>query len=119
MSEYVQHITLCDRCRAGEQGEGLPFYPYVTLMDRETGNSNTVRMALHGVFWGGADLAMELGWKEFDYGHACPDCVTLEEEEANFNGAEGTVSGPLRESQLPGYEEDPPFDELMPKDETP
>jgi hypothetical protein len=116
MSEYVQHITLCDRCRAGEQGEGLPFYPYISLIDRDTGNSSIVRLALPGIFWGGADLAMELGWKEYDYGHACPDCVHLEEEEDAFNNGNGTVSGAIHESQLPGYEDDPPFDALMPKE---
>jgi len=102
MSEYVQHITLCDRCRAEEQGEKLPFFPYVTLIDKETGASNVVRLMFPGVFWGGADLAMTCGWQEFDYGHACPDCVRLEAEEDAFNNAEGTVSGAIRESQLPG-----------------
>ena len=106
MAEYVQHITLCDRCRAGEQGESLPFHPYVTLVDENTKQRNAVKLLFNGVFRGGFDLAMLFGWEERDYGHICPLCVSAEKEENDFNNEEGTISGALREDQLPGGSHD-------------
>jgi hypothetical protein len=102
MAEYVQHITLCDKCRAGEQGEGQLFFPFVKIIDRESGKSSNMLLVVPGVFRGAADLAFTMGWEERDYGHICPACIEEEREDENFNEAEGTVSGALYESHLFG-----------------
>jgi hypothetical protein len=102
MAEYVQHITICDKCRAGEQGEGLLFHPFVKLMDRESGKFSNVMVSVPGVFRGAFDLAATMGWDERDYGHICPRCIVEEQEEEEFNGTEGTVTGALYESHLFG-----------------
>ena len=102
MAEYVQHITLCDKCRAGEQGEGLLFHPFVKLMDRESGKFSNVMVSVPGVFRGAFDLAATMGWDERDYGHICPRCIVEEQEDENFNSAEGTVSGALYEKDIMG-----------------
>ncbi len=106
MSEYVQHITLCDRCRAGEQGEGQLFYPFIKLMDKDTGKTNNVMLKVRGVFRGAFDLAATMGWDERDYGHICPECVEEEAQEDAFNGAEGTVTGAIYDTQLPGADDE-------------
>jgi hypothetical protein len=102
MSEYVQHITICDKCRAGEQGEGLLFHPFIKLMDKDTHKSSNMLLVVQGVFRGAADLAFTMGWGERDYGHICPWCITEEKEDEEFNGAEGTVSGALYEKDIMG-----------------
>ena len=102
MAEYVQHITLCDKCRAGEQGEGQLFFPFIKLMDRDTGKSSNIMLVVQGVFRGAADLAFTMGWEERDYGHICPWCIKEEKEDEAFNGAEGTVSGALYEKDIMG-----------------
>jgi len=106
MSEYVQHITLCDKCRAGEQGEGLLFHPFIKLMDKDTGKFSNVMLMFPGVFRGAADLAFTMGWDERDYGHICPACIEEEQEDENFNGAEGTVTGALYEKQITGEDDE-------------
>jgi hypothetical protein len=102
MAEYVQHITLCDRCRAGEQGEGLLFYPFIKIVDKDTGKFSNMMINFVGAFRGAADLAFTMGWEERDFGHICPECIKEEKEDENFNNAEGTVTGALYEKDIMG-----------------
>lgn len=65
MSEYVEHVTMCDKCYP----DFFPGFPFFRLE------------AVKGIFRGAFDLAQTEGWQECDYGHLCPDCVAEEAQE--------------------------------------
>jgi hypothetical protein len=110
MSEFSRTITLCDNCRPGEQGEGLPFFPFVRIVVKNEKGKPTFEypvLRMPGVWWGAFDAACaNAGWQEREYGQLCPECIAAEAEQEKFDGAEGTVSGAVYDRDLPGGEDE-------------